>query len=79
MRRDEVFSSRLIEDHFQKSALERLWKEHQQRRHNHSHLFWTLLNVSLWERLLLKGPRPTAKRSPVIEISRPSAQTSAAA
>ena len=77
--RDEVFCSRLIGDHFQKSALERLWKEHQQRRHNHSHLFWTLLNVSLWERLLLNGPRPTATRAPVVTVSAPTARTSAAA
>ncbi len=77
--RDAVFSSGLIEDHFQKSALERLWNEHQQRRHNHSHLFWTLLNVSLWEKLLLNGPRPTAKRPPVTEITVPSAPAFAAA
>jgi asparagine synthase (glutamine-hydrolysing) len=60
--RDEVFSSALIADYFQKSTLERLWREHQSRRHNHSHLFWTLLNVSLWGRLLLSGSRPGAKR-----------------
>jgi asparagine synthase (glutamine-hydrolysing) len=60
--RDTVFSSGLIAEHFQKSGLERLWKEHQDRRHNHSHLFWTLLNVSLWERLLLSGPRPHSAR-----------------
>ncbi len=60
---DSVFSSRLIEEHFQKSVLQRLWDEHQQLQHNHSHLFWTLLNVSLWERLLLTGPRPCASQS----------------
>jgi asparagine synthase (glutamine-hydrolysing) len=56
--RDEVFSSRLIAEYFRKSTLERCWQEHQQRRHNHSHLFWGLLNLSLWERRLLSGPRP---------------------
>jgi len=60
--RDEVFSSALIDEYFQKSTLERLWREHQMRRHNHSHLFWTLLNVSLWGRLLLSGSQPGAKR-----------------
>jgi asparagine synthase (glutamine-hydrolysing) len=60
---DTVFSSRLIDEHFQKSVLERLWNEHQRLQHNHSHLFWTLLNVSLWERLLLTGPRPSASAS----------------
>jgi asparagine synthase (glutamine-hydrolysing) len=56
--RDEVFSSRLIAEHFRKDTLERYWREHQQRQHNHSHLFWGLLNLSLWERRLLYGPRP---------------------
>ncbi len=66
---DTVFSSRLIEEHFRKSVLQRLWDEHQQLHHNHSHLFWTLLNVSLWERLLLTGPRPCARQSPWVQIS----------
>jgi asparagine synthase (glutamine-hydrolysing) len=56
--RDEVFSSRLIAEHFRKDTLERYWQEHQQRQHNHSHLFWGLLNLSLWERRLRYGPRP---------------------
>jgi asparagine synthase (glutamine-hydrolysing) len=56
--RDEVFSSRLIADYFRKDTLERYWREHQQRLHNHAHLFWGLLNLSLWERRLLCGPRP---------------------
>jgi asparagine synthase (glutamine-hydrolysing) len=56
--RDEVFSSRLIAEHFRMDTLERWWREHQQRQHNHSHLFWGLLNLSLWERHLLLGPRP---------------------
>jgi asparagine synthase (glutamine-hydrolysing) len=54
--RDEVFSSSsLIAEHFRRETLERLWRAHQARRHNHSHLFWTLLNLALWERLLLRG------------------------
>ena len=53
--RDEVFSSSLIAEHFRREVLERLWSEHQARRHNHSHLFWTLLNLALWERLLLRS------------------------
>jgi len=56
--RDEVFSSRLIGEHFRREALDRLWREHQTRRHNHSHLFWTLLNLALWERMLLRGGVP---------------------
>jgi asparagine synthase (glutamine-hydrolysing) len=76
---DTVFSSRLIEEHFQKSVLERLWSEHQQRRHNHSHLFWTLLNVSLWERLLLTGPRPSTRQRPCVQISAASTVSSSLA
>ena len=53
--RDEVFSSPLIAEHLRTHTLERLWREHQQRHHNHSHLFWVLLNLSLWERQFL-GP-----------------------
>ena len=53
--RDEVFSSPLIGEHFRRGALERLWSEHQARRHNHSHLFWALLNLALWDRRLLRG------------------------
>jgi len=60
--RDEVFSSPLIAEHFRKNTLERLWREHQQRRHNHSHLFWTLLNLALWERQLLRGGAPGESR-----------------
>jgi len=56
--RDEIFSSKLIGEYFNMSSLNSFWEEHQLRRHNHSHLFWALLNLSLWERLLLKGPRP---------------------
>ena len=56
--RDEVFSSRLVAEHFRKDTLERWWAEHQSKQHNHSHLFWGLLNLSLWERRLLSGPRP---------------------
>jgi asparagine synthase (glutamine-hydrolysing) len=56
--RDEVFSSPLIGEHFRREALERLWQEHQARRHNHSHLFWTLLNLALWERQLLRAGTP---------------------
>jgi asparagine synthase (glutamine-hydrolysing) len=56
--RDEVFSSRLIAEHFRKETLESWWAEHQRRQHNHAHLFWGLLNLSLWERRLLSGPRP---------------------
>jgi asparagine synthase (glutamine-hydrolysing) len=68
--RDEVFSSPLIAEHFHRPALERLWREHQQRLHNHSHLFWTLLNVSLWERRLLRGARPgTADRIAAPHVS----------
>ncbi len=58
--RDEVFSSPLIAEHLRREALERLWHEHQARRHNHSHLFWTLLNFALWERQLLRGETPAA-------------------
>lgn len=53
--RDEVFSSPLIAEHFRRDTLERLWREHQERRNNHSHLFWALLNLALWERQLLRG------------------------
>jgi asparagine synthase (glutamine-hydrolysing) len=53
--RDEVFSSPLIAEHLRIRTLERLWREHQERHHNHSHLFWVLLNLSLWERQFL-GP-----------------------
>jgi asparagine synthase (glutamine-hydrolysing) len=72
--RDEVFSSPLIGEHFRRQALERLWNEHQTRRHNHSHLFWTLLNLALWERLLLRGGMredASAQASVVSSMPRP--------
>jgi asparagine synthase (glutamine-hydrolysing) len=56
---DTVFSSRLVADYFDVSALRRFWQEHQQRRNNHSHLFWTLLNLSIWERLFLSSTQST--------------------
>jgi len=71
--RDEVFSSPLIGEHFRREALERLWTEHQARRHNHSHLFWTLLNLALWERLLLRGGHDEAGALPpdITSVPRP--------
>jgi asparagine synthase (glutamine-hydrolysing) len=73
--RDEVFCSPLIAEHFRTSTLERYWREHQERHHNHAHLFWGLLNLSLWERRLLSGPRPMPA---VHEPARASVQTAVA-
>ena len=70
--RDEVFSSPLIGEHFRREALERLWREHQARQHNHSHLFWTLLNLAIWERRLLRGGAPAEARAvPVTPLAAP--------
>jgi asparagine synthase (glutamine-hydrolysing) len=66
---DTVFSSGQVADYFNVPALRGFWQEHQQRRSNHSHLFWTLLNLSIWERLFLSGtqsmmpPRTIAQAS----------------
>lgn len=73
--RDEVFSSPLIAEHFRREALERLWREHQARRHNHSHLFWTLLNLALWERQFLRDGAPAEAHATVA----PAADAAAAA
>ena len=51
--RDAVFSSPLIAEHFNLGGLQETWQEHQRQQHNHSHLFWTLLNLSIWERQFL--------------------------
>jgi asparagine synthase (glutamine-hydrolysing) len=59
---DTVFSSGLIADYFNVPSLRVFWQEHQQRRHNHSHLFWTLLNLSIWERLFLSGSQAAIPR-----------------
>jgi asparagine synthase (glutamine-hydrolysing) len=61
--RDEIFSSKLVAHYFNMQGLERFWSEHQLRQHNHSHLFWAMLNLSLWDRLLLRGPRPGTKET----------------
>ena len=78
--RDEVFSSPLIGEHFQRTALEQRWQEHQARRHNHSHLFWMLLNLALWERQLLRGnsddPRAGSEETPAAAPSSSSAPQS---
>ena len=50
---DSVFSSSLIAEHFDLGNLRETWQEHQRQQHNHSHLFWALLNLSLWERQFL--------------------------
>jgi asparagine synthase (glutamine-hydrolysing) len=71
--RDEVFSSPLIAEHFRRDTLERLWAEHQGRRHNHSHLFWTLLNLALWERQLLRSA-PAETRAPAVPSATPHAE-----
>jgi asparagine synthase (glutamine-hydrolysing) len=56
--RDEIFSSSLVHDYFNLTTLNRYWDEHQSSKHNHSHLFWALLNLAVWNRLLLTGQRP---------------------
>jgi hypothetical protein len=55
-------------------SLERFWTEHQLRQHNHSHLFWTLLNLSLWSRLLLAGQQYESR-----EVSSPASKNAVAA
>ncbi|HEX5462210.1 MAG TPA: asparagine synthase (glutamine-hydrolyzing) [Steroidobacteraceae bacterium] len=76
--RDEVFSSPLIGAHFRRDALERLWREHQARRHNHSHLFWALLNLALWDRKLLRGGAAPVGGATPGEVSAATAATNAA-
>ena len=73
--RDEVFASPLIAEHMRRGVLERLWREHQERRHNHSHLFWTLLNLALWERQFLRG----AGAAPPVRAAEPASVPSGAA
>ena len=70
--RDEVFSSPLIAQHLRIATLERLWREHQKRQHNHSHLFWVLLNLSLWERQFLRTARaasPQLQAAPALRAA----------
>jgi asparagine synthase (glutamine-hydrolysing) len=62
--RDEIFSSPLVAEQFDVTFVRRLWDEHQAKRHNHSHLLWTLLNVALWERTLMR-PSPRTAVPPV--------------
>jgi asparagine synthase (glutamine-hydrolysing) len=67
--RDEIFSSPLVADHFDLGVVRQLWEEHQAKRHNHSHMLWTLLNVAIWERRMLRAPSaspaPAVRRDPV--------------
>jgi asparagine synthase (glutamine-hydrolysing) len=51
--RDEIFSSNILRDSCNMLFLERLWDEHQAKLHNHSHILWTMLNISLWARTFL--------------------------
>ncbi|HEU5443110.1 MAG TPA: asparagine synthase (glutamine-hydrolyzing), partial [Steroidobacteraceae bacterium] len=70
--RDSVFSSSLITEHFRREALEKLWAQHQARRHNHSHLFWTLLNLALWERRFLcpvRAPSAQLEAAPALRAA----------
>jgi len=59
--RDEIFSSPLVREHFDVGAVRRLWDEHQAKQHNHSHLLWTLLNLALWDRVLVSATVATAE------------------
>jgi asparagine synthase (glutamine-hydrolysing) len=63
--RDEIFSSPLIANYFNLKTLNQYWDEHQRSQHNHSHLFWALLNVGVWNRMLLTGPRPGRNEEPL--------------
>jgi asparagine synthase (glutamine-hydrolysing) len=66
--RDEVFSSPLIANFFNRKTLDRYWDEHQRSQHNHSHLFWALLNLGLWNRMLLTGARPGTNEVPLVPV-----------
>ncbi len=59
--RGEIFGSSLVAEFFEPRGIERVWREHQSKRHNHSHLLWTLLNLALWSDLLLRSDPSPAK------------------
>jgi asparagine synthase (glutamine-hydrolysing) len=62
--REQIFTSPLIEEHFEPACVRRLWDEHQEKRHNHSHLLWTLLNVAIWGRQFAVPAGLAAARGP---------------
>jgi asparagine synthase (glutamine-hydrolysing) len=68
---DEIFSSRVLDEFFDPTGLRRVWSEHQARRHNHSHLIWTLLNVAIWSRMFLAPTREprTAEEAAVTALA----------
>ncbi len=64
--RDEIFSSATIAEHFDPDGLREIWEQHQSRRHNHSHLLWTLLNLALWSRMFLGRGDAAQERAPAV-------------
>jgi len=54
----------LIESYFNLKTMHQYWDEHQRSQHNHAHLFWALLNIALWNRMLLTGRRPGSVDEP---------------
>ncbi len=57
--REQIRESPLVAEAFEPAAIERVWHEHLERKQNHNHLLWALLNLALWHRRFL-GDRRTA-------------------
>jgi asparagine synthase (glutamine-hydrolysing) len=49
---------------FDHAVVERLWKEHMDRRHVRNDVLWLLLNFELWHRMYLDGDIPSPARAP---------------
>jgi asparagine synthase (glutamine-hydrolysing) len=54
-------ASPLMREHFNPHAVDALIDQHMRRTHNHNHVLWALLNLSLWHRRFIEQrPLPGA-------------------
>jgi asparagine synthase (glutamine-hydrolysing) len=55
---DLLLGSPLVRRAFDLDEVRRLMREHQERRANHSHVLWALINLAVWHRLFVEARAP---------------------
>jgi hypothetical protein len=60
---DTFASSTLIGECFDRAFVRILLQEHMERRANHSHVLWAILNLLVWHRLFVAPPAENPGRT----------------
>jgi asparagine synthase (glutamine-hydrolysing) len=55
---DTFASSPLIAEYFEPACVRRLINEHMQKKANHNHVLWAMINLAVWHRLFIEETIP---------------------